>query len=112
MWHNILHNNSCIKFSSCFNFFIYFFFNCIQSNIFNYISFLTRRAAGRVKPRKKKKRKTVLPASYVEGVAPDPERWMPRWQRKSGGGRRRRDRKKEKDVGRGTQGGTGDAADR
>lgn len=67
--------------------------------------------SGRVKPRKKKRRKTVLPKSYVAGVEPDPERWLPRWQRKNTG-RRRRDRRKEKDVGRGTQGGTGDATDK
>uniref|UniRef100_A0A2P2HYF5 Signal recognition particle subunit SRP72 n=1 Tax=Hirondellea gigas TaxID=1518452 RepID=A0A2P2HYF5_9CRUS len=68
-------------------------------------------AGGRVKTRKKKRRKTVLPKNYIEGVVPDPERWLPRWQRKGvPGGKRRRD--KRKDVGRGTQGGLGDTADK
>ena len=66
-----------------------------------------------MRPRKKKKRRTVLPASYVEGETPDPERWLPRWQRKVKGGRRRRDKKKDREgVGKGTQGGVGDASDK
>jgi len=65
------------------------------------------------KARKKKKRKTILPKNYVAGSVPDPERWLPRWQRKKSGGRRRKaQRKRDQAVGKGTQGGTGDAADK
>jgi len=66
------------------------------------------------KARKKKKRKTILPKNYVAGSVPDPERWLPRWQRKKSGGRRRNkgQRKKDQAVGKGTQGGTQDAADK
>lgn len=68
---------------------------------------------GRVKPRKKRKRKTVLPKNYVRGERPDPERWLPRWQRRATGGKRRRDKRKEREnVGKGTQGGVGDSADK
>ncbi|KAF2365690.1 Signal recognition particle SRP72 subunit RNA-binding [Trinorchestia longiramus] len=75
---------------------------------------VTKPGGGRVKQRKKKKRKTVLPKNYVEGVVPDPDRWLPRWQRRNtgGGGRRRGARRKDRDVGRGTQGGVGDATDK
>ncbi|XP_018016698.1 signal recognition particle subunit SRP72 isoform X2 [Hyalella azteca] len=76
---------------------------------------VSKSAGGRVKQRKKKKRRTVLPKRYVHGVVPDPDRWLPRWQRRNaggGGGRRRAARRRDRDVGRGTQGGVGDAADK
>jgi len=67
--------------------------------------------ARRKKVLKKKKRKTVLPKNYVRGEKPDPERWLPRWQRKNKGLKRRGKGRKRDGVGKGTQGGAGDNAD-
>ncbi|XP_047502652.1 LOW QUALITY PROTEIN: signal recognition particle subunit SRP72-like [Penaeus chinensis] len=61
------------------------------------------------KTKKKKKRKIRLPKNYNPDVPPDPERWLPRWQRKTF--RKKRDRR-GKDVMKGTQGVSSDAADK
>lgn len=61
------------------------------------------------KTKKKKKRKIRLPKNYNPDVTPDPERWLPRWQRKTF--RKKRDRR-AKEVMKGTQGVSSDAADR
>lgn len=61
------------------------------------------------KVKKKKKRKTRLPKNYNPNVPPDPERWLPKWQRK--GYRKKKDRR-IKDVMKGTQGVSSDAADK
>lgn len=54
------------------------------------------------KKKKKKKRKKILPKSYDPSVDPDPERWVPRWQR--AGFKRSKKDKKSGAVGKGTQG--------
>ncbi|XP_071533763.1 signal recognition particle subunit SRP72 [Panulirus ornatus] len=59
--------------------------------------------------KKKKKRKTRLPKNYNPNIPPDPERWLPKWQRK--GYRKKKDRR-IKDVMKGTQGVSSDAADK
>merc|ERR1712106_41779 len=53
------------------------------------------------KARKKKKRKTKLPKNYNPEVTPDPERWLPKWQRK--GYRKKKDRRNKEPM-KGTQG--------
>lgn len=65
--------------------------------------------ARRKQPKKKKKKKIRLPKNYVIGEEPDPERWLPKWQRK--GYKKKRDRR-NKDVMRGTQGISTEAADK
>lgn len=59
-----------------------------------------------VKTKKKRKRKK-LPKNYDPNVDPDPERWLPRWQRSTY--KKKKDKRaKDKDkVGRGTQGAVG-----
>lgn len=59
--------------------------------------------------KKKKKRKPRLPKDYNPAVTPDPERWLPRWQRK--GYRKKKDRR-VKEVMKGTQGVSSEAADK
>ncbi|XP_045588760.1 signal recognition particle subunit SRP72 [Procambarus clarkii] len=61
------------------------------------------------KTKKKKKRKPHLPKDYNPNVLPDPERWLPKWQRK--GYRKKKDRR-AKDVMKGTQGVSSEAADK
>ncbi|XP_076067032.1 signal recognition particle 72 [Oratosquilla oratoria] len=61
------------------------------------------------KTKKKKKRKPRMPKDYNPNVEPDPERWLPRWQRK--GYRKKKDRR-NKDIGKGTQGVSSEAADK
>ncbi|KAK7085005.1 Signal recognition particle core component [Halocaridina rubra] len=58
---------------------------------------------------KKKKRKPRLPKDYNPNITPDPERWLPKWQRK--GYRKKKDRR-VKEVMKGTQGVSSDAADK
>lgn len=53
--------------------------------------------------RKRKKRPGKLPKDYNPNIPPDPERWLPKWERKDF---RRRRRDRHKDVSRGTQGST------
>lgn len=62
-----------------------------------------------VEKKKKKKRKPRLPKDYNPAVTPDPERWLPRWQRK--GYRKKKDRR-VKEVMKGTQGVSSEAADK
>lgn len=42
-----------------------------------------------------------LPKNYNPNVAPDPERWLPKWQRTGYASKRKR---KQSGVGKGTQG--------
>uniref|UniRef100_A0A182YQM3 Signal recognition particle subunit SRP72 n=1 Tax=Anopheles stephensi TaxID=30069 RepID=A0A182YQM3_ANOST len=57
---------------------------------------------------KRKKRKGKLPKNYIIGVLPDPERWLPRYERT--GYRKKRDRR-VKEVIKGSQGTTSGQAD-
>ena len=59
------------------------------------------------KNKKKKRRKRPLPKNYDPNVTPDPERWLPRWQRSTA--RVKKDKRKDV-VGRGTQGAAVDAS--
>ena len=53
--------------------------------------------------KKKRKRKRILPKNYDPTVDPDPERWLPRWQRSTT--RKKVDKRKAaQSVGKGTQG--------
>lgn len=61
-----------------------------------------------IQKKKKKKKKTKLPKNYVEGVMPDPERWLPKHERT--GYRKKKDRR-NKDVMKGTQGAATGASD-
>ena len=58
------------------------------------------------KKKRKKRKKRPLPKNYDPNVTPDPERWLPRWQRSTA--RVKKDKRKE-NVGRGTQGASADA---
>lgn len=60
----------------------------------------------KVKP--KRKRKIKLPKNYDPKVKPDPERWLPRWQRKT---YRKKKNDRKFNVGKGTQGSTAVAAE-
>ena len=60
------------------------------------------------KRKSKRKRKGKLPKNYNAEVAPDPERWLPKYERT--GFRRKRDRR-AKDVIKGSQGMASGAAD-
>ena len=60
--------------------------------------------------KKKKKRKIKLPKNIVPGETPDPERWLPKWQRK--GYKKKRDKRTKDSAMKGTQGAFGDAADK
>ncbi|KAL7638501.1 UNVERIFIED_CONTAM: hypothetical protein RMT77_011071 [Armadillidium vulgare] len=62
------------------------------------------------KQKKKKKKKINLPKNYVIGEEPDPERWLPRWQRK--GYKKKRDKRTKETTMKGTQGTSSDAADK
>ncbi|KAK4312032.1 hypothetical protein Pmani_016498 [Petrolisthes manimaculis] len=68
-----------------------------------------KKVAEETKAKKKKKRKPKLPKDYNPEVTPDPERWLPRWQRK--GFKKRKDRR-VKEVMKGTQGISSEAADK
>lgn len=61
----------------------------------------TPKSEGVEKKKKHKKRKGKLPKNYVAGVNPDPERWLPKYERS--GFRKKRDRR-TKDVIKGSQG--------
>jgi signal recognition particle subunit SRP72 len=58
---------------------------------------------GIAKKKQKKKRKPRLPKNFDPNVPPDPERWLPRYER-SQFKRKKDKRAREKDVSRGTQG--------
>ncbi|KAL0269921.1 UNVERIFIED_CONTAM: hypothetical protein PYX00_007502 [Menopon gallinae] len=60
------------------------------------------------KKKKNRKRKGKLPKNYEEGVMPDPERWLPKYERT--GYKRKKDRR-NKDIGKGTQGAATGASD-
>lgn len=90
------------------NFGLGLFFWKLTSKIFVFID-STPGAELKKKTKKKKKRKIRLPKNYNPDVPPDPERWLPRWQRKTF--RKKRDRR-GKDVMKGTQGVSSDAADK
>lgn len=62
----------------------------------------------KVRKRRTRKRKGKLPKSYNVDVLPDPERWLPKYERS--GYRRKRD-KRAKDVIKGSQGMSSGAAD-
>jgi len=57
---------------------------------------------GKEKIIKKKKKKAKLPANYDKDRVPDPERWLPKYERS--GYRPKKTRKGRVDVGKGTQG--------
>jgi len=54
-----------------------------------------------IKVNKKKKKKKKLPKNYDPSVAPDPERWLPKWERSSFKKKQRRNQ-----LGKGSQGST------
>lgn len=58
---------------------------------------------GEGKTKKKRKRKIRLPKNYNPNVKPDPERWLPRWQRST---YRKKKNDRKFNVGKGTQGST------
>jgi len=60
------------------------------------------------KKKAKRKRKGKLPKNYDPNVPPDPERWLPRHERT--GYRKKKDRR-NKDIGKGTQGAATGASD-
>ena len=64
-------------------------------------------AAGNEKTKtkkKKKNRKKILPKNYDPNEQPDPERWLPKYERSN-----YRKKKDKKGVGKGTQGAIGEA---
>lgn len=63
----------------------------------------------KIKKRRQKKRKGKLPKFYDENVKPDPERWLPKYERT--GYRRKRDRRTKTEVIKGSQGTSSGAAD-
>ncbi|EGD76207.1 hypothetical protein PTSG_00912 [Salpingoeca rosetta] len=60
-------------------------------------------APAAAKPKRRRKRKGKLPKNAEEGVEPDPNRWLPKWQRKGGKGKKK-NKKKGGAVKHGTQG--------
>ena len=54
--------------------------------------------------KKRKNRKKILPKNYNPKEQPDPERWLPKYERSN-----YRKKKDKKGVGKGTQGAIGDA---
>jgi signal recognition particle subunit SRP72 len=65
-------------------------------------------AEDEIHKKKKKKRKGKLPKNYDPKNEPDPERWLPRWERSYYRGRRK---DKKKDIGKGTQGAAATSSD-
>ncbi|XP_022654998.1 signal recognition particle subunit SRP72-like isoform X2 [Varroa destructor] len=66
-------------------------------------------AGDRRKVPAKKKKKTKLPKNYDPNIVPDPERWLPRWERSTFKKRGRRAR--EAAIGKGSQGAVGNVAE-
>ena len=62
-----------------------------------------KKASAKKEGRKKRKRKIRLPKNYNPNVKPDPERWLPRWQRST---YRKKKNDRKFNVGKGTQGST------
>lgn len=60
-----------------------------------------------MKKRRKKKRKLRLPKTYDPNVQPDPERWLPKYERSTF---KRKKKAKDRDIGRGTQGAAASSA--
>lgn len=54
------------------------------------------------KKKKKRKRKKKLPKNYDPNVDPDPERWLPRYERSTF--KKKKDKRAAQNVGKGTQG--------
>lgn len=61
-----------------------------------------------IQKKKKKRRKGKLPKNFDPNATPDPERWLPRHER--AGFRKKKDRR-NKEVGKGTQGAAAGASD-
>lgn len=61
------------------------------------------------KKRRKRKRKGQMPKNYDPSCDPDPERWLPRHERSTF--RKKKDRRMNKDIGKGTQGAATGAID-
>ncbi|KAI8814845.1 hypothetical protein BJ742DRAFT_750619, partial [Cladochytrium replicatum] len=57
-----------------------------------------------VKPKKKRKRKIRLPKNFDPNAPPDPERWLPKYERSAFLKKAGKRKEKEKDIGRGPQG--------
>lgn len=68
----------------------------------------TSESAQKIKKGKQRKRKGKLPKNYDANAAPDPERWLPRYERT--GYKKKRDRR-VKEVMKGSQGTSSGAAD-
>lgn len=68
----------------------------------------TPRSEGLVRKKKHKKRKGQLPKNYDPNIPPDPERWLPKYERT--GYRKKRDRR-TKEVIKGSQGTSSSQAD-
>lgn len=54
--------------------------------------------------KKKKKKKKKLPKNYDPDVDPNPERWIPKWQRSTF--KKKKDKRGAQSIGKGTQGST------
>ncbi|XP_065178123.1 signal recognition particle subunit SRP72-like [Sycon ciliatum] len=67
--------------------------------------------AQKKKSKAKKKKKKRLPKNFDPDIKPDPERWLPRWERSSNQ-KRRHQKKKGMQVGKGTQGSAAGASDK
>merc|ERR1711894_456383 len=65
----------------------------------------TSNPADVVAKKTKRKKKPKLPKSFDPNQKPDPERWLPKWER-SAFKKARKNKKAHHDVGKGTQGGT------
>lgn len=61
-----------------------------------------------IEKKKRRKRKGKLPKHYDASCDPDPERWLPRHERSTF--RKKKDRR-NKDIGKGTQGAAAGASD-
>ncbi len=61
-----------------------------------------------MKRRKNRKRKKKIPKNADPDITPDPERWLPKFERSTY--KKKKDKRaKERDIGRGTQGAIGGA---
>ena len=70
----------------------------------------TPKPGGEEKTKRKKKRKIRLPKNLDPDAPPDPERWLPRYERSTY--RRRKDKRKgDREIGRGAQGAVSGAAE-
>ena len=60
----------------------------------------------KVEKKNKRKKKTKLPKNYDPKVEPDPERWLPRYQRSTY--KKKKDKRGQQSIGKGTQGAVGE----